>query len=95
MTTNVPGGPLELDVALAASANREKVLAKEAAKRRGPRTLVWCSECGGPLDGRQRVVCSARCRDARYCRLHPDPYAAKEARKVERRRAKRREGDVS
>ena len=42
------------------------------------------------LDGRRRVVCSERCRDARDRRLHRDAYAAKEARKVERRRWRRR-----
>jgi len=33
-----------------------------------------------------------RCRDARYRRLHPEAYAAREARKVERRRERRAEG---
>jgi hypothetical protein len=48
-----------------------------------------CSECGAELEGRQRVVCGRRCRDYRYKRLHPEGYAAREARKVERRREKR------
>lgn len=76
------------------AANRERVLEKAAAKRGTvPASLaVNCSECGGQLEGRQRVVCSPRCREARFRRLHPDAYAAKEARKVERRRLKRREG---
>ena len=43
-------------------------------------------------EGRQRVICGkSKCRDDRYRRLHPEAYAAKEARKVERRRLKRRE----
>jgi endogenous inhibitor of DNA gyrase (YacG/DUF329 family) len=72
--------------------NREAVLDKQAAKRGKIRSEASeCSECGGPLEGRRRVVCSERCRDARYRRLHPVAYAANEARKVERRREKRRE----
>ena len=75
-------------------ANRERLLVKAAARRGGLKSpaLVWCSECGGPLEERQRVVCSARCRDARYRRLHPEAYAEKERRKVERRRIKRGSG---
>jgi hypothetical protein len=74
-------------------ANRTAVLEKAAA-RRGvvrPPERTTCEECGGALEGRQRIVCSRRCRDRRYARLHPEAYAAKEARKVERRRARRRE----
>jgi endogenous inhibitor of DNA gyrase (YacG/DUF329 family) len=73
--------------------NREAVLARAAAKRnalRGERPELRCSECESPLVGRQRVVCSRRCKDARYRRLHPEAYAAKQRRKVERRRASRR-----
>ena len=72
-------------------ANRERVLAKAAARRGGkPGTRASeCSECGGPLEGRRRVVCSRRCADARYRRLHPEAYAAKERRKAERQRLKR------
>jgi hypothetical protein len=71
--------------------NRERVLAKAAARRGKSRLAlqVECSECGGLLEGRQRVVCSPRCRDARYRRLHPESYAECEARKVERRRERR------
>jgi hypothetical protein len=72
------------------AANREKVLAK-AAEKRGPQPERYCSEDGVPLEGRQRVVCSPRCRDARFKRLHPEAYAAKEARKIERRRRRRSE----
>jgi endogenous inhibitor of DNA gyrase (YacG/DUF329 family) len=74
------------------AANRETVLAKAAARRgrTRPPAHTECSECGGPLGARQRVVCSQRCRDRRYRRLHPVEYTAKEARKVERRRERRR-----
>ena len=76
------------------AANRERVLAKAAAKRgkvREPNNTA-CLECGDPLEGRQRVICGkSTCRDARYRRMHLEAYAAKEARKVERRRLKRRE----
>jgi hypothetical protein len=51
-----------------------------------------CSECGAELEGRQRVVCGRRCKDARYKRLHPEEYAARERRKVERRRERRKAG---
>lgn len=73
-------------------ANREKVLEK-AARRRGnvrPQAPGSCSECGGELEGRRRVVCSERGRDARYRRLHPFEYEANERRKVTRRREARR-----
>lgn len=75
--------------------NRERVLAKAAAKRGRvrPAVRVECSECGGPLEGRQAVVCSRRCKDARYARLHPEEYAAKERRKAERRRERQRSRD--
>ena len=59
--------------------NREAVLARTAAKR-GPRPELACSECGDPLQGQSRVVCSRRCAEARYRRLHPEAYAANEAR---------------
>lgn len=62
-------------------ANRKRVLDRAAA-RRPPAKRRSCSECGGELSGRQRVVCSPRCRDARYRRFHPDEYAAREAAKV-------------
>jgi endogenous inhibitor of DNA gyrase (YacG/DUF329 family) len=73
--------------------NREAVLARAAAKRgrSRPAENVACSECGAPLEGRQRVICGAnRCRDAQFKRLHPESYAEREARKVERRRERRR-----
>jgi hypothetical protein len=73
-------------------ANREVVLAKSAAKRGGSRSpeATSCSECGDPLEGRQRVVCGKRrCVDARYRRLHPEAYAERERRKTERRRLAR------
>ena len=41
---------------------------------------------GGELSGRQTAVCSRKCKDARYQRLHPEEYTAKERRKYERRR---------
>jgi len=72
------------------AANHDAVLARAAAKR-GPAPTRFCSECGRELAGRQRVTCgSSRCREARFKRLHPEAYAAREARKVERRRETRR-----
>jgi hypothetical protein len=69
--------------------HRDEVLAKAAAKRvPAPPTHGRCAECGGPMVGRpNRVVCSRRCKDARYRRLHPEAYREKQRRKRERRRA--------
>lgn len=76
-------------------ANRERVLEKRAAARGRlrPVVLAWCSECGGALEGQQRLVCSRRCKDRRYARLHPEAVAEKQRRKRARRRA--RAGGVS
>ena len=72
------------------AANRERVLAKAAAKRGRPR-VRHCSECGELLQGVQRVTCgSSRCRERRFRRLHPESYAAREAARVVRRRERRR-----
>jgi hypothetical protein len=75
--------------------NRERILARAAA-RRGPPLVRFCSECGVELEGRHRVTCGkSSCREARFRRLHPEAYAAKEARKVERRRQARRRASGS
>ena len=80
------------------AANRERVLEK-AATRRGrerPAELRHCSECGDPLEGRQRVTCGkARCRDRRFRRLHPHAYAERERQKVEQRRTRRAESSLT
>jgi hypothetical protein len=55
--------------------NRERILEKAAA-RRGPPPLRFCSECAVELEGRRRVVCSERCREARFKRLHPESCGA-------------------
>jgi hypothetical protein len=71
-------------------ANRERILAKLAAKR-GPQPVRNCSECKEQLEGRHRVTCGkSKCREARFRRLHPASYAAREAAKVDRRRERRR-----
>jgi hypothetical protein len=70
--------------------NREAVLARARAKR-PPAPVRHCSECEAVLEGGQRVTCgSSSCRERRFRRLHPEAYAAREARKVERRRETRR-----
>jgi hypothetical protein len=75
--------------------NRIAVLARAKARREAARSVplpIACSQCGKALEGKQRVTCgSSRCREQRFRRLHPEAYAAREARKVERRRDKRRE----
>jgi hypothetical protein len=71
-------------------ANRERILAKLAAKRR-PQPVRHCSECGVELEGRKRVTCgTSKCREQRFRRLHPAEYAERERRKTERRRETRR-----
>jgi hypothetical protein len=43
-------------------------------------------ECGVSFEGRKdRLLCSRRCKDRRYARLHPEQLRAKERRKYERR----------
>jgi hypothetical protein len=66
-----------------------RALARYYAQR-GPQLAQLCSECGEPLEGRQRVTCgSSKCREARFRQLNPESFAAREARKVERRRERR------
>jgi hypothetical protein len=49
--------------------------------RRIPPTKLTCTECGEEFYGRKdRLVCSRRCKDARYRRLHPEEYRAKQGR---------------
>jgi hypothetical protein len=44
-------------------------------------------ECGRSFEGLpDRLVCSRRCKDARYKRKHPEEYAAKRKRYRARRR---------
>ena len=69
-------------------ANRERILAKAAAKR-GPQPVRYCSECEVELVPPKRVVCGPTCRERRFKRLHPESYAKREAAKVERRRQRR------
>jgi hypothetical protein len=71
--------------------NRERILAEAAAKR-GPAQLRFCSECGCELEGRQRVTCgSSKCKEQRFRKLRPESYERREKAKVERRRERRRE----
>lgn len=74
---------------------REEHRDEENAKRRAeyaaahPRAVRHCEECGAELEGRASVVCSRRCKDTRYRRLHPEAEKARQARKVARRRARK------
>ena len=46
---------------------------------------LTCVECGVTFEGRRdRLVCSRRCKDRRYARLHPEQFRAKERRKRQR-----------
>jgi uncharacterized Zn finger protein (UPF0148 family) len=71
--------------------NRELVLGKAGEKRMpGGAPGGVCSECGERLNGRRgKVVCSRRCKDARYRRLHPETYREKQRRKAARRRERK------
>lgn len=61
----------------------------ELARRRLPLHELECTECGVTFVGRKdQKVCSRRCKDRRYCRLHPVEYAAKQRRKYLRRKAR-------
>jgi hypothetical protein len=72
-------------------ANRERLNAErraEYAAARGP--LPRCSECEAELDSHAKVVCSRRCKDARYRRLHPAEFAAARRRHDQRVRERKR-----
>jgi endogenous inhibitor of DNA gyrase (YacG/DUF329 family) len=70
-------------------AHRDELLAKAKLKRAASRPAQGrCSECGEPLVGQpHRVVCSRRCKDAKYRRLHPEANKLK----LRRRRARRKQ----
>jgi ribosomal protein S27AE len=75
------------------AANRDAVLARSVARRPPALDPIRvCSECGVLLEGLRRVVCSSRCGAVRFRRTNPAAYAERERRKVEWRRARRREG---
>ena len=68
--------------------NPSRVDAYNASRRVGARVLV-CVECGQEFEARSAMalVCSRKCKDRRYQRLHPEAYAAKQQRKHARRLA--------
>jgi hypothetical protein len=68
-------------------ANPERVAERNAARRVGTYRLR-CEECGEEFEaGRSdRKLCSRRCKDARYRRLHPEQYHEKQRRYSARRR---------
>jgi hypothetical protein len=62
--------------------------------RRIPPSQLVCVECGETFWGRKdRLVCSRRCKDARYARLYPEAWREKRRRYFQRRRE--RAGAVS
>lgn len=66
------------------AANPERMRAYAEARRVAPTPLV-CVECGTGFVGRKgRLLCSRRCKDRRYARLHPDKLRDKKRRKAER-----------
>jgi hypothetical protein len=84
--------------------NRKRVNQKKPAEirqvshagRRAKPVQLTCTECGATFEGRpNRLVCSRRCKDARYRRLHPEAYKAKQRRKQARLRERKRHGGTS
>ena len=69
--------------------NPEHVTAYNESRRVPPTSLVF-SECGATFRGRKdRLICGKRrCKDARYRRLHPEEYRAKQQRQYVQRRAR-------
>jgi hypothetical protein len=64
--------------------NRERI----NAARRTPPVKLRCVECGGEFEGRKgKLICSRRCKDRRYARLHPEELREKQRRKYARRKA--------
>ena len=64
----------------------ERVKAYAEARRIPPSQLA-CSECGTSFEGRKdRLICSRRCKDARYSRQRPETWRAKRRRYQARRR---------
>jgi hypothetical protein len=64
--------------------NRERV----NAARRTPPAKLRCVECGGEFEGpKGKLICSRRCKDWRYARLHPEELREKQRRKYARRKA--------
>jgi len=66
---------------------------RDAYREAHPLPTLACSECGVELERPYRVVCSRRCKDRRYARLHPEKARAKAKRHwrhvAERRKAER------
>ena len=66
---------------------REHTEHKLLRPRVAPSKLT-CVECGTSFEGRKdRLVCSRRCKDRRYARLHPEALREKQRRKYVRRKA--------
>jgi hypothetical protein len=54
-------------------------------RRRVPLAKLTCAECGAVFEGpKNRLLCSRRCKDRRYARLHPDKLREKKRRRAER-----------
>jgi hypothetical protein len=68
--------------------NPDQVAAYNASRRVQPAKLQ-CVECGEAFEGRpNRLVCSRRCKDRRYARLHPEQVREKNRRHQANRRAR-------
>lgn len=74
------------DTAAWRAANPDRVHEYNESRRVSVRTF-YCVECRRPFASTRsdRLVCSRRCKDARYRRLHPEVVRAKERRKRQRR----------
>jgi hypothetical protein len=68
-------------------AHPEEIAAYNESRRKPLAELV---ECEKGFEGRPHaMLCSRRCKDRRYRRMHPEQVRAKERRKYERRRERR------
>jgi hypothetical protein len=78
------------------AANREAVLVRakhRKAPKQEPPVRRECSECGAPIQSPKRVVCSKRCKDRHFERLHPERIREKRRRYGMRRRARLKASD--
>ncbi len=76
-------------------ANPDRVRAYNARRRAeyaAQRQPSKCSVCGTVMERAGKVVCSRRCKDRRYARLHPEQVREKRRRKDARRRERAKAG---
>jgi hypothetical protein len=71
---------------VAAGETRARYRDRYNERRRVPPSKLACVECGEEFEGRRdRLLCSRRCKDLRYARLHPEALREKQRGKYRRR----------